>query len=101
MVQVLSPICETFFSDYSYGFRPKRSCEQAINKLLEYFNDGYEWIVAVSYTHLDVYKRQGYIYVDLDDRGHGSGKRLRKDSFGLPKPNRKYLLLCTFSLERR
>ena len=26
---------------------------------------------------------------------------LLEDSFGLPKPNRKYLLLCTFSLERR
>lgn len=26
-------------------------------------------------------KRYGYIYVDLDDMGEGSGKRLRKDSF--------------------
>lgn len=25
--------------------RPNRSCEQAIIKLLEYLNDGYEWIV--------------------------------------------------------
>lgn len=40
MVQVLSPMCEKFFSDYSYGFRPRRSCEQAIIKVLEYFNDG-------------------------------------------------------------
>ena len=23
----------------------------------------------------------GYIYVDIDDRGNGTGKRLRKDSF--------------------
>lgn len=47
MVQVLSPICEKFFSEYSYGFRERRSCEQAIIKVLEYFNDGYDWIVDI------------------------------------------------------
>ena len=26
-------------------------------------------------------KRYGYIYVDLDDEGNGSGKRIPKDSF--------------------
>lgn len=38
ITQKLSPIFEPLFSDHSYGFRPKRSCEQAIIKLLEYFN---------------------------------------------------------------
>ena len=47
MVQVLSSICEPHFSEYSYGFRPGRRCEQAILKLLEYFNDGYTWIVDI------------------------------------------------------
>ena len=47
MVQVLSPVCEPYFSDYSYGFRPLRSCEMAIVKVLEYFNDGYDWIVDI------------------------------------------------------
>lgn len=47
MVQVLSPICEKYFSEYSYGFRPNRSCEKAILKLLEYFNDGYVWVVDI------------------------------------------------------
>ena len=45
MVQVLSPIFEEQFSDNSYGFRPGRSCEQAIIKALEMLNDGYDWIV--------------------------------------------------------
>lgn len=45
MVQVLSPIFEQQFSDNSFGFRPNRCCEQAIIKVLEYFNDGYDWIV--------------------------------------------------------
>ena len=47
MVQVLSPIFEEQFSERSYGFRPGRSCEQAIIKALEYLNDGYEWIVDI------------------------------------------------------
>ena len=47
IVQVLSPIYEQQFSETSYGFRPKRSCEMAIIKLLEYFNDGYTWIVDI------------------------------------------------------
>lgn len=47
MVQVLSPIFEQQFSNYSYGFRPKRSCEMAVIKVLEYFNDGYDWIVDI------------------------------------------------------
>lgn len=47
IVQVLSPICENHFSDYSYGFRPNRSCETAIIQLLEYLNDGYEWFVDI------------------------------------------------------
>lgn len=47
MVQVLSPIFEQQFSDSSYGFRPRRSCEQAVIKALEFFNDGYDWVVDI------------------------------------------------------
>ena len=47
IVQVLSPIYERQFSETSYGFRPNRSCEMAIIKLLEYFNDGYTWVVDI------------------------------------------------------
>ena len=45
--QVISPIFEKQFSDNSFGFRPNRSCEQAVIKTLEYLNDGYEWIVDI------------------------------------------------------
>lgn len=45
--QVLSPIFEKQFSEYSYGFRPKRSCEMAIIRSLEYMNDEYDWIVDI------------------------------------------------------
>ena len=47
IVQVISPIFEGQFSDNSYGYRPKRSAEQAVIKALEYLNDGYEWIVDI------------------------------------------------------
>lgn len=43
IVQVLTPIYEEQFSNNSFGFRPGRSCEQAVIKALECFNDGYEW----------------------------------------------------------
>jgi RNA-directed DNA polymerase len=45
--QVLSPIFEKQFSEYSYGFRPKRSCEMAIIKSLEILNDGHDWVVDI------------------------------------------------------
>ena len=47
IVQVLTPIYEEQFSTNSYGFRPKRSCEMAVIKALECFNDGYDYIVDI------------------------------------------------------
>lgn len=47
IVQVLTPIYEEQFSNHSYGFRPKRSCEMAVVQALECFNDGYDWIVDI------------------------------------------------------
>lgn len=47
IIQVITPIFDPMFSENSYGFRPNRRCEQAIVKLLEYFNDGYLWIVDI------------------------------------------------------
>ena len=47
IVQVISPIFEEQFNDNSFGFRPGRSCEQAVIKVLEYLNDGYDWIVDI------------------------------------------------------
>lgn len=47
IVQVITPMVEPHFSDYSYGFRPGRSAQQAIIKLLEYLNEGYTYIVDI------------------------------------------------------
>jgi len=45
--QVISPVFEEQFSDYSYGFRPGRNCGMAIKKSLELLNAGYEWVVDI------------------------------------------------------
>ena len=43
----------------------------------------YPWapIDIVSCTSCEMSKRYGFVYVDYDDHGNGTGKRLRKDSF--------------------
>ena len=45
LAQALSDIYEPHFSDYSYGFRKGRSQHDAMNKVLEYLNDGYQWVI--------------------------------------------------------
>ena len=45
IAQRLTPIYENVFSDYSYGFRPNRDCHTAMNKVLEYLNEGFEWVI--------------------------------------------------------
>lgn len=45
IVQVLQPMYEPLFSENSYGFRPKRSAQQAMKQALEYYNEGYTQVV--------------------------------------------------------
>lgn len=47
IVQILTPVFEAEFQENSYGFRPGRSCGQAVLKLMEYLNEGYDWIVDI------------------------------------------------------
>lgn len=43
--QELSPIYEAQFSDWSYGFRPKRSAHMALEQAVEFANEDYCWVV--------------------------------------------------------
>jgi RNA-directed DNA polymerase len=43
--QVLMPIFDPDFSDYSYGFRPGKSARDAVRKLREYIREGYRTAV--------------------------------------------------------
>ena len=45
IAQQLSKIYEPIFSENSYGFRPNRSCHDAILKAKEIMNKGYKWVV--------------------------------------------------------
>lgn len=47
ITQVLTPIYERKFSEFSYGFRPKRNAHQAIMKCKEYIETGYTWAVDI------------------------------------------------------
>jgi len=43
--RLLSPLFEARFHDHSYGFRPGRSCHQAVEKVLELGRQGYRWVL--------------------------------------------------------
>ena len=43
--RLLNPIFEAKFHDHSYGFRPERSCHQAVQQVLEYRRQGHRWVL--------------------------------------------------------
>ena len=45
IAQVLSKIYDSKFSDNSFGFRPNRSAHDAMERTLDYLNEGYEWVI--------------------------------------------------------
>ena len=45
LLQMLTPIFDPTFSDFSYGFRPGRKAQDAVRKAREYAEEGHEWVV--------------------------------------------------------
>lgn len=45
IAQKLSRIYEPYFSMYSFGFRPNRSAHDAMMVVLDYLNEGCEWVI--------------------------------------------------------
>ena len=45
ILQVLGPIFDAGFSESSYGFRPGRSAQQAVQQAQQYIADGRRWVV--------------------------------------------------------
>lgn len=42
---VMEPIFEQKFAEHSYGFRPQRSCKDALRRVQQLLNEGFSWIV--------------------------------------------------------
>ena len=47
VLQVLTPLWEPTFSEYSYGFRPGRSAHQAVGQAQAYIAEGRTWVVDI------------------------------------------------------
>ena len=47
IAQVITPIYEPLFSEGSYGYRPHRSAQQAIQKVRDYAEEGYKFAVSM------------------------------------------------------
>ena len=45
VMQALQRSWDGTFSEHSYGFRPKRSAHQAVEKAQHYQAEGYRWVV--------------------------------------------------------
>lgn len=71
MLQVLSPIFEDVFSDNSYGFRPKRSCHDALLQSRDYINQGNKWVVDLDLeSYFDTVNHDiliGLVYKEVKD----------------------------------
>ena len=47
LLQILQPLIDPTFSEFSYGFRPGRSAHDAVRKALQYAKEGYRVVVDV------------------------------------------------------
>jgi RNA-directed DNA polymerase len=47
MLQVLSEVFEPTFSEHSYGFRPNRSAQEAVQEARSYVEAGNGWVVDI------------------------------------------------------
>lgn len=45
--QVIEPIFEIDFAEHSYGFRPRRSCKDALRRVDDLLKRGYHWVVDI------------------------------------------------------
>lgn len=71
ITQILTPIFEETFSNYSFGFRPKRSAHDAVRKCQEYINQGYKWAVDIDLqAYFDTVNHDiliGLVYKEVKD----------------------------------
>ena len=50
LLQVLTPVLDSQFSEHSYGFRPGRSAQDAVRAAQQYAQEGKDWVVDIDIT---------------------------------------------------
>jgi RNA-directed DNA polymerase len=69
VMQVLQRRWDATFSEYSYGFRPRRSAHQAVAQAQEYIREGYDWVVDIDLEKfLDTSSHYTPVHVYLSKR---------------------------------
>jgi len=86
--RLLSPIFEAKFHDHSYGFRPGRSCHQAVEKVLELGEQGYRWVLDADISgFFDNLNHEALMQLVRDEIADGNilglVERLLEDRLGL------------------
>jgi RNA-directed DNA polymerase len=72
LLQVLTPIFDPTFSDFSFGFRPGRSAHVAVKLAREYIEAGYDWVVDIDlakfFDHVNHDKLMVRIWRRVEDK---------------------------------
>lgn len=72
VLNVIEPLFELDFEDSSYGFRPGRSVEMAVDHVASYINQGYYWIAKLDiercFENLNLRRLQKCIARHIKDR---------------------------------
>jgi len=84
LLQVMTPVFDPAFSEHSYGFRPGRSAQDAMESAQRYAQEGKDWVVDIDITkffdHVNHDILMGRIGVTIRDKRVLSliGKYLRR-----------------------
>ena len=70
LLQVMTPVFDPAFSEHSYGFRPGRNAQQAVEAAREMARQGRDWVVDIDITKF-------FDHVNHDILMTGIGKRIR------------------------
>lgn len=70
LLQAMTPVFDPEFSEHSYGFRPGRSAQQAVEAAREMAREGRDWVVDIDITKF-------FDHVNHDILMTGIGKRIR------------------------
>ena len=101
LVQVLTPVFEPTFSDFSFGYRPNRSAEDAVRLAQLYMSEGYNQVVDLDlskfFDTVDHDILMGLVDKDMEDKdirrlifvflkaGVMVGGKLEKTVLGVPQ----------------